>query len=263
MQHTAGMGKLCAVVAAILLHCASATADWRGDALTFAAGPVKALPEALKTIGQLRTKSARAARQFQVLVGRRFGQSARLAESSLDSVSGIVSALKLHGRRLPRSLNYESATAVALAAAIRAARNRHYPNSRPLPAHLIAILSRTIPMKALKRARYAHGDLRITLPNVVNSAQRMFATGNHAMVVDDVIVFAQIPGATTPAEIRWWAHEVHHVYQYMVWGVDKFAFNYVANRQRIERRARTVAAQAGKRYRALLRRRARLNVPRR
>jgi hypothetical protein len=155
-------------------------------------------------------------------------------------------------RDIPRALGNsvpQKAVAPALAAAIRNARNLHYPNSRPLPSRIIAVLSKTTPMSALKRARYVQSGMAVSLPNLVNGAQKLFAGNDHAVVVDDVIVFSTMPGATTAADIEWWAHEVHHVYQYQVWGVDKFAAIYVKNNARIEKRAHEVAARAAAAYR--------------
>jgi len=180
------------------------------------------------------------------------GQTFSYAANGLEGVENFVSVVGTGAKEIPRALGNNvprKTVAPALAAAIRNARNLHYPNSRPLPSRIIAVLSKTIPMSALKRARYVQGDMTISLPNLVNGAHKLFAGHDHAMVVDDVIVFSTMPGATTTADIEWWAHEVHHVYQYQVWGVDRFATNYMKNSARIEKRARDVAARAAAVYR--------------
>lgn len=174
-------------------------------------------------------------------------QTFTYAASGMGGMETFVATIGSGASHIPRSFGSgvtSPAVVPALAAAIRNARNLHYANARPLPDRIIAVLSRTMPMTALKRARYVQGDLTVSLPNLVNGAQKMFAGNDHAMVVDDVIVFSKMPGATTAADIEWWAHEVHHVYQYQVWGVDRFAANYVKDPTRIENRAHQVAARA-------------------
>lgn len=135
-----------------------------------------------------------------------------------------------------------------LAAAIRDARKKHYRFAKPLPRRVVSALSGVIPAATLKRARYVRGDLRISLPNVINGVQRFLGNSEHAVVVNDVIVFSIVPETDTPEGIEWWAHEVHHVYQYKVWGVDKFAAKYLKNSRYIERRATTIAKRARTRY---------------
>ncbi|MGE3247927.1 MAG: hypothetical protein AB7J19_16500, partial [Beijerinckiaceae bacterium] len=145
---------------------------------------------------------------------------------------------------IARTGDPRNAVAVALAAAIRDARARHYPGSRPLPPRVIAALSGTIPATTLKRARYVVRDPRASLPTLVNGAQKYFAGNDHAVVADDVIVFSTLPSMDTPKGIEWWAHEVHHVHQYGVWGIDRFARTYVRDNGKIERRADAVAKRA-------------------
>ena len=267
-----------AVIAMTAIASGPAKADWLGEQITSLSrtirnspqllnSPASALPDVTisrKSVRRLAGKSVNATRQINAMISGGFSRSTKLATTGIHGVQSLVSSFQSRRPRLSLNLGYSAVgPAAALAAAIRAARKQHYPKSRPLPAHVIAILSKTMPLAALKRARYTQGDLSISLPNVVNNAQRMFAAHDHAVVVDDVIVFSKIPGATTMDELQWWAHEAHHVYQFKVWGIDKFAANYINNRQRIERRAQQVAARAVAHYRTTLRQRATMNIARR
>ncbi|MCC2096199.1 MAG: hypothetical protein KDJ29_04875 [Hyphomicrobiales bacterium] len=272
-----GLGAACAVLTGILA-LQPARADWLGDRLGERLGDKfgERLKAIARTIGAVPAKRIHAAaprrshrpgRQSQrnrkkSSLGKlgHVTRSARIsidqtlsyAASGLVGVESVVSAFGAGATAIPRSLRADvprRTMAPALAAAIRAARHHHYPNSRPLPARVIAVLSKTIPMSAPKRARYVRGGMAMSLPDLVNGAQKLLAGNDHAMVVDDVIVFSSMPGATTVADIQWWAHEVHHVYQYQIWGVDQFAVNYVKNSARIEKRARQVAARAATAYR--------------
>jgi hypothetical protein len=94
-------------------------------------------------------------------------------------------------------------------------------------------------MPQLHRARYAKGELKIALPNIINSEKKMFENEpNHAVTVDDIIVFSHVPGCETESDIVFWAHELHHVHQFAQWGVDQFAFNYLKHSGRVESEAK-------------------------
>ena len=134
-----------------------------------------------------------------------------------------------------------AALALPLAAAIRDARSKFDAQAKPLPPEVIELLAPVVPMPLLQRARYARGDLKISLPSVINAGQKMFAGVDHAVTVDDIIVFSKVPGADSEADLVWWAHEIHHVHQYMQWGVDQFAFNYLKHSGRVESEAEHAA----------------------
>jgi hypothetical protein len=134
--------------------------------------------------------------------------------------------------------------AVTLAAAIRSAREQHIQNAKPIPAHVQQHLSRVFAPAVLQRARYVVGDGRLSLPAVTNRIQTIRG-GGHAVVVDDVIVFSRDPGM----DMWWWGHEMTHVGQYALLGVDRFAQRYVTNHSMLEAEAdhlgnRVVASQA-------------------
>lgn len=241
-----------------------AKADWLTDRLNAAASAVVSAPKLLKPTKKkarratpqrkraVRKKRPNAARIVNIVkvtkivrsnVGETFGYVASGAAGARDFVATIGS----NAIRVPAMVGSSvpaPSVAAALAAAIRNARATHYANSKPLPAEVIARLAPTMPMAALRRARYVETDLSVTLPYVVNGVQKYFAGHDHAVVVDDVIVFTKAPGAVDKEDIEWWAHEVHHVHQYMVWGIDRFAARYVRDSGYIEKRAGTVAKRA-------------------
>ncbi|MGS1128684.1 eCIS core domain-containing protein [Rhodanobacter sp. UC4437_H4] len=126
---------------------------------------------------------------------------------------------------LLRGENPLQLVAAPLAAAIRSARDQHYPQSRPLPPDVLSGLQGLFQASTLARARYTIGRIDITLPNFIGQGQR-FMGGDYAVTVDDVIVFNAEPPTFSENPI-WWAHELTHVGQYRMWGVERFAWEYV------------------------------------
>ncbi len=115
--------------------------------------------------------------------------------------------------------------AIPLAAAIHEARDRHYPNSHPLPPDVQSALSHFFTPSVLQRARYTVGSVEITLPNGIGKIHKYFGD-DIAVVCDDVIVFPTDPGSFNH-DPQWWGHEVTHIKQFAELGVEEFAFRYV------------------------------------
>jgi hypothetical protein len=124
-----------------------------------------------------------------------------------------------------RGQNPLQITAGPLAAAIRAARNKHLAGARPLPQEVKRALTGLIPPQTLNIAKYCVGTVDITLPNFIGRGAQ-FMGNDYAVVVDDIIVFNDDPPSFSDASF-WWTHEVAHVDQYRRWGVEKFAFRYI------------------------------------
>lgn len=215
--------------------------------------------------GGSRTKARVSSRRikFRRVTGNPIATPLAYAPVNFDGLGEFLSAIGSDAAILPRELAtgisggagklFQSdmplaAVATPLAVAIRHARDVHYKNAKPLPKKIIRLLAGILPRSTLKRARYVVGDFAITLPGVINGGHKFLAGNDHAMVVDDVIVFSTRPDMNTALGIRWWAHEIHHVYQYKVWGVDKFARNYVRDRGNIERRAERTAKKVLARF---------------
>ncbi|WP_201313197.1 DUF4157 domain-containing protein [Dyella sp. EPa41] len=112
-----------------------------------------------------------------------------------------------------------------LAGAIRAARQRFSGKARPLPEDVARALAPYFDPSVLARAKYAVGNVEITLPTMIGQSYRLMGS-DYAVTVDDIIVFN-----TSPPSIEenpdWWAHEMTHVRQYAAMGVEEFAWNYV------------------------------------
>ena len=174
-----------------------------------------------------------------------------LASSIGGDFGKVVYEISTGGQRFQNEFVFSAGTAAAavmqgqdpllslampLAAAIRDARNKHINNARRIPAELRELFEPVIPKHILDRARYTIGDLKISLPSVITSANKMFGD-DYAVVVDDVIVFVREPDLNDEGDIEWWAHELHHVYQYEEWGVDLFAYRYAKHWSRVEAEA--------------------------
>lgn len=124
-----------------------------------------------------------------------------------------------------------------LAKSITEAQRAHSASAQPLPAELKRLLADFFPKAVLDRARVSEGSVAGTLPTLLNRGAAMLGYHDHAVTVDNIIVFSKTPGFETEAELHWWAHELQHVTQYTDWGVSGFAANYL-------RLPRTVEADA-------------------
>lgn len=116
---------------------------------------------------------------------------------------------------------------------------------QPLPARIRLALRGYYPDTLLDRVRYrvgGGGDQSLQL-NVIRYGDQA------AITLDYVVVFAREPDAQSNAEL--WAHELRHVQQVQLWGLDDFALRYVRNYQAVE----TDAARAATGYTAWARRR--------
>ena len=155
----------------------------------------------------------------------------QLAQSGVQSINGVI-----------QGQNPLQISAIPLSAAIRAARERHYNQSQPLPDDVKNGLRGHFSDHILNRARYCIGNIQITLPNFIGQGQKFFGNDAYAVVVDDIIVFNTNPG-TFAQNAFWWTHEVKHVEQYSQWGIETFAFNYLKNSKSIEDEADFKATQ--------------------
>jgi len=124
--------------------------------------------------------------------------------------------------------------ALPLAAAVRAAREKFKNKALPIPQELKNYLRGILPDETIKRAKYAVGKVEITLPNIVNNIA-IRNNANHAVTVDDIIVFFRTPKSFSE-DPCWWIHEMIHVDQYRKWGIEEFAWKWV-NDYPIEKKA--------------------------
>ena len=135
-----------------------------------------------------------------------------------------------------------ASAAVPLAAALRQAKEYFETRARPLPKDVTTRLSSHFGPRALNRVRYAVSDDPTTLNGLINWLRTtVFGSpgNNHAVVTDNIIVFAKTP---SEHDISFWAHEVMHTIQFWNLGIDRFAHEYVVNNKVIEDEAKAVAA---------------------
>lgn len=165
-----------------------------------------------------------------------------LATSGLQNVGAIL-----------RGQNVVQLAAAPLGAAIRAARDRHSANARPLPDDVKQALREHFAASTLSRAKYSVGTIQITLPHFIGRGAK-FLGNDYAVVVDDIIVF-NTPPPSYEQNPFWWTHEVTHVQQYEQLGIEVFAYQYMIGHQRIEdeadanaRRITNDRSQVGKAY---------------
>jgi hypothetical protein len=116
--------------------------------------------------------------------------------------------------------------AAPLAAAIRSAHERYDSDARSLPGEVIEGLKGHFRSDILSHARYVVGNVEITLPTIIGKGKRFMDGSDYAVVADDIIVFNVDPPSFSQSP-GWWAHEVTHVEQYVRWGIDRFAFEYL------------------------------------
>lgn len=169
-------------------------------------------------------------------IGGDVGRVVNGAASVVSINSDVMGTATIVGGNILAGQDPTQVFAVPLAAAIRQARDAHVGDSQPLPDAVREALSDYYPAAVLDRARYTQGDLQITLPTLTNAFQRNFMGNEHAVTVDDVIVFSDVP-SDDPSDfhaLHWWAHEIGHVAQYMYMGVDSFALEYMRNYRGIE-----------------------------
>lgn len=233
----------------VVVNAASALGGQTGGAAVYS--PIRDIGHAIGAVGDIISQPQKylyqKAQQLARTVGGNVGvfaldlstvlarYSSELSQSNWQVVAGV-----LQGHN---PLNF---VAAPLAAALRAAREQHIGNARPLPAEVIADLQTFIDASSLQEAKYAVGSVDITLPQFIGRGAR-FMGKDYAVVVGDVIVFnREPPGFRESAEATfWWSHETAHVQQYRRWGFETFAFRYLKDLGRaIETEADQVAERA-------------------
>lgn len=136
-------------------------------------------------------------------------------------------------------------TAVALALSITWSRDYYLSlkGTVPLPASVKELMKNGFGIALLDSVRIAESDsFDLALPGSINSGQKFFSGHDHAVTLDNVIVFNKIPG-DQEGQLEWWAHELYHVKQYGDWGIAGFAKSYVEDWDGVEKEAREEAAK--------------------
>jgi hypothetical protein len=81
----------------------------------------------------------------------------------------------------------------------------------------------------LNKARYVIGSFELSLPNALNYGSEIFKSSENAAVMGEVIIFGRQPSVGDDSDLYWWAHELQHVHQFQILGIDRFAYYYVNN----------------------------------
>ncbi|QRF66440.1 DUF4157 domain-containing protein [Ponticoccus alexandrii] len=142
-----------------------------------------------------------------------------------------------------------------LAAAIRQAHAYYGGKTKPLPDDVKTLLASTgvIPPSVLDRARYVVDNDGSTVASIINDLTLKFGSKtdvNHAVTIDDIIVFAKEPRRLE--DIGFWAHEIHHVAQYKQLGIEGFAADFTVRWEAMEADAGNVAVQVVEKISAFL-----------
>ncbi len=127
-----------------------------------------------------------------------------------------------------------------LAAAIHQAIEKYKGTASRFLSLSTSFLSTTFPGKHLSKVRYVVDKDITSLPGIINRLKHE-SSGNHAVAIGQIIVFAQEPDAD---DIFFWAHEIQHTVQYARMGVEKFAAEYIKDYKSLENEADQVAQAA-------------------
>lgn len=99
-----------------------------------------------------------------------------------------------------------------------------------IPPEIRAALSESVPADVLDDVRWRiGGETGLIGPGLFGLSSAL------AVTLDNVIVFA---GTEEAADPGLWAHEIYHVMQYRLWGVEGFATRFLADHQAVEREAK-------------------------
>ena len=188
-----------------------------------------------------------------------------LPEQILRSVPGAIADAVLY----PTDKNNRARTlaGIPIASALLQAKQYYRDKARPLPAHIKAQLSWTFPAEHLENIRYVVDDTNGSIAGTINHLNMKFgdtdqhpipviayqqagsggstpATSpkirkNHAVVIDQIIVFAREPEGASG--LWFWSHEIQHTMQYRTYGIDGFAARYMTGHDALELEADQVA----------------------
>ncbi len=106
--------------------------------------------------------------------------------------------------------------------------NMPAPLLHPIPLHIRAQLEPYYDLQVLDTARY-----KVGVDTEMNAANTLMQNPDvEAVTLVDVIVFRNEDDAEN--NVALWAHELHHVKQYLEWGVADFAKRYTRDYNSVE-----------------------------
>lgn len=150
--------------------------------------------------------------------------------------------------------NIEDVVGIPLNAAIREAHDHYDGKAKPLPSKVFTLLKGEFGEEHLANVRYVVDDSTGSIAALINLLQSQIGDAtesNHAVVIDDIIVFANEPDHGL-ADIYFWAHEVQHTVQYSQMGIDGFAAKYTTDYKGLEDDADRAADRVIENIRTLL-----------
>lgn len=203
-------------------------------------GNVKGIHKPFQEVGKEAGKTIGIATEVIAEPQRYFYSEAQKYASSISDEAEFIFDITTFNQRYSNELAYAGGQATAnilqgknplqvaalpLAAAIHSARERFKDKAKPIPQDVKGALQGKFPKATLDRAKYAVGTIEITLPNFLNRVA-IGNNENHAVTVDDIIVFYNQPD-TFLGDTCHWIHELVHVDQFRRWGVEEFAWKFV------------------------------------
>jgi Domain of unknown function (DUF4157) len=133
-----------------------------------------------------------------------------------------------------------------LATAIIQARDYYHSKAVPLKDGMKLLLSQGgfLRPEHIEQVRYIVDADGGTIASLINRLMKELGhvggDGNHAVTIDNIIVFAKEPSHGMK-DLYFWAHEVQHTVQYKNWGVEKFAEQYTTKFGEVEAEADDIA----------------------
>jgi hypothetical protein len=110
----------------------------------------------------------------------------------------------------------------------------------PIPLHIRAQLEPYYDLQVLDTARY-----KVGVDAEMNAANTLMQNPDvEAVTLVDVIVFRNEDDAQN--NVALWAHELHHVKQYLEWGVADFAKRYTRDYNSVEAPAYKIQAEVAR-----------------
>ena len=141
--------------------------------------------------------------------------------------------------------NIDNVVGIPLGAALHQAKAYYEPKAKPLPAKVAKLLGMHFDKAHLSKVRYVVDNDGGTIAGLINGIKDQMGDlhdGNHAVAIDNIIVFAKEPGGRE--DLFFWAHEVQHTVQYARLGIDGFAAEYTKDYKALEADADRVATAA-------------------
>ena len=141
--------------------------------------------------------------------------------------------------------NIENVVGIPLSSAVKQAYIYYRDKGKSIPEGLQRLLKLTFNAEHLANVKYVVDSDGGNIAGLINGIKEVTGDlheGNHAVAIDNIIVFAKEPKGV--ADLFFWAHEIQHTVQYKNLGVDGFAAKYTNDYKSIENEADVVAKQA-------------------